>query len=121
MAGTVGYEFLGDACALFVDPTGEGALNALWERASGDGRPFGEWAEEAKLEQATDVFTPEIERLARIREEDPAQLARAVSSLPVYRTYVEPASGRVEPDDREALAGLPEQLRAALLLEAPAP
>ena len=121
VSGTVGYEFLNDACALFVDPAGEAALSALWERVSGDRRPFGEWAEEAKLEQATGVFTPEIERLARIRKDDPAQLARAVSTLPVYRTYVEPSSGRLEDADREALNGLPDELRAALLLEAPAP
>ena len=35
-AGTVGYEFLNDVCALFVDPAGEAALTALWERVSGD-------------------------------------------------------------------------------------
>ena len=39
-AGTVGYEFLNDVCALFVDPAGEAALTALWERVSGDRRAF---------------------------------------------------------------------------------
>jgi (1->4)-alpha-D-glucan 1-alpha-D-glucosylmutase len=121
VSGTVGYEFLNDACALFVDPAGEDALTALWERVSRDARPFGAWAAEAKLEQATGVFTPEIERLARIAGDDPAELAQAASMLPVYRTYVDPASGRVEPADREALAELPEPLRARLLLEADAP
>ncbi len=42
--GTVGYEFLNDACALFVDPAGEAALTRLWTELSGDARPFGEWA-----------------------------------------------------------------------------
>ena len=65
MSGTVGYEFLNDVCALFVDPAGEAPLTELWQRISGDSRAFGEVAHDAKLEQARGVFTPEIERLAR--------------------------------------------------------
>ena len=42
VCGTVGYEFLNDVCALFVDPAGEEALTALWESGSGDRRSFGE-------------------------------------------------------------------------------
>src|SRR5262249_11220882 len=42
VSGTVGYEFLNDACALFVDPAGEAPLTSLWERVSGDPRPFAE-------------------------------------------------------------------------------
>ena len=37
--GTVGYEFLNDVAALFVDPAGEPALTALWEELSGDVAP----------------------------------------------------------------------------------
>ena len=50
-----------------------------------------------------------------------AGLERALASLPVYRTYVEPWSGRVEDADREAVAeaGLPASLASMLLLEAP--
>ena len=48
---------------------------------------------------------------------DVPDLERALASLPVYRTYVEPWSGRVEDADREALAGLPDELRRVLLLE----
>ena len=33
--GTVGYEFLNDVAALFVDPAGEAPLTELWERAVG--------------------------------------------------------------------------------------
>ena len=39
----------------------------------------------------------------------------------MYRTYVEPGTGRVEEADRQALVLLPEELRRALLLEEPAP
>ena len=63
VSGTVGYEFLNDVCALFVDPAGEAPLTALWEQVSGDARPFGEVALEAKLEQVRGPFAQEVERL----------------------------------------------------------
>jgi (1->4)-alpha-D-glucan 1-alpha-D-glucosylmutase len=104
VSGTVGYEFLNDVCGLFVDPAGEAVLTELWNELSGDSRPFGAYALEAKLEQARGVFMPEVERLARegdgpLSPEDICTyphmpeapsveaLAWAVSSLPVYRTY----------------------------------
>jgi (1->4)-alpha-D-glucan 1-alpha-D-glucosylmutase len=121
VSGTVGYEFSGDVCGLFVDPTGEGALTELWNELSGDERPFGAYALEAKLEQARTTFTPELERLVRVASDpdpgpgpgpgsgsdpdpdactyphmphgriSPEALALALSALPVYRTY-EPLS-----------------------------
>ncbi len=124
VSGTVGYEFLNDVCGLFVDPSGEEVLTSLWESVSGDARPFGEVALEAKLEQASGVFAPEVARLARELERSPEpddQLARAVSSLPVYRTYVEAEAGRVEEADREAVAGLEEPVRSWLTLDEPCP
>jgi (1->4)-alpha-D-glucan 1-alpha-D-glucosylmutase len=140
VSGTVGYEFLNDVCALFVDPSGEEVLTALWSDVSGDPRGFGEVAFEAKLQQASGTFSPEVERLAgeldvngdslaHSDSESPftAELARAVSSLPVYRTYVDPAADRLqeadrlEEADREALAALDEPFRAWLSLEEPCP
>ena len=44
-------------------------------------------------------------------------LERALASLPVYRTYVEPWSGRVDDADRAALAALPDGFARVLLLE----
>ncbi len=132
VSGTVGYEFLNDVCALFVDPAGEAPLTALWEEVSGDGRPFGEVAFEAKLEQATGTFSREVERLAGElsgpndgespspeRANSPSftdDLARALSSLPIYRTYI--AGGRVDDADREAIAHLEPEFQR-LLLEGP--
>ena len=97
--GTVGYEFLVDVAALFVDPAGEAPLTALWQELSGDARRFGEWAAEAKLEQAEGPFAPEVERLRRLH--DRADLTRALSSLPVYRTYIR--DGEAAPEDLEVL------------------
>jgi (1->4)-alpha-D-glucan 1-alpha-D-glucosylmutase len=127
VSGTVGYEFLNDVCALFVDPTGEPELTALWERVSGDRRPFGEWAHEAKREQATGVFTPELERLARLLDPDESvwreRLVDAVSRLPVYRTYVDAAAGGVDEADRRVIeqSGMDPEIAARLLLEQESP
>ncbi len=109
--GTTGYEFLNDAQALFVDPAGEAVLTGL----AGEQRPWSEVAFEAKREQASTTFEPEVERLRRLL--DLPGLPEALASLPVYRTYVEPATGRVEDADRAAVASLPERLRRVLLLE----
>jgi (1->4)-alpha-D-glucan 1-alpha-D-glucosylmutase len=109
--GTTGYEVMNDVEALFVDPAGETVLTGL----AGEERPWSEIAFEAMLEQATTSFRPEVERLRRLL--DVPELERALASLPVYRTYVEPHTGRVEDADREALAGLPNELRRVLLLE----
>jgi (1->4)-alpha-D-glucan 1-alpha-D-glucosylmutase len=127
--GTVGYEFLNDLSALFIDPAGEEALTALWHEIATDSRPFKDWAYEAKLEQASGVFSQDIERLNRelkdgarhqLKDDD---LARALSSLPIYRTYVDPRAGKVADEDREAIreAEIPEPLASMLLLDEPAP
>jgi (1->4)-alpha-D-glucan 1-alpha-D-glucosylmutase len=117
--GTVGYEFLNDVAALFVDPAGEAALTDLWVQLAGDERPFGEVAFEAKLEQVRGPFSFEADRLRREAPSEVGGLERALASLPVYRTYVEPWSGRVEDADREAIraAGLPESLQRVLGLQ----
>lgn len=128
VSGTVGYEFLNDVTALFVDPAGEAPLTDLWHEISGDARPFATVAAEAESAQATTSFAPEVERLARVAAAegmndlaDVELLSRAVAALPVYRTYVEPWSGKVDEADRAAIAAadLPEHLARVLLLEEP--
>ena len=118
VSGTVGYEFLNDLAALFVDPAGEAPLTDLWVELSGDDRPFGEVAFEAKLEQVRGPFAAEVERLRREAPREVGGLERTLASLPVYRTYVEPWSGLVDEADRSAVraAGLPESLARVLLL-----
>ncbi len=122
ISGTVGYGFLNDVCAVFVDPGAEHALTSLWESVSGDERPFSAYAHEAKLEQVRGPFWQDVERLGRGGEWDNLEtLAHSLASLPIYRTYVEPWSGRVEEADRDALAEVDPEVRARLLLEAPGP
>ncbi len=146
VTGTVGYEFLNDVQALFVDPAGEATLTALHAELTGEGRPFHEIADEAKLEQATTTFTPEVERLERV--EAVPNLAESLASLPIYRTYVRPApeepeegvrtsprisrisanspEGEVADADREAIdvarrRGMPAEVADRLTLDAEAP
>ena len=115
--GTVGYEFLNDACAVFVDPCGEAVLASLCE----DTRPFAEIALEAQLEQATTTFAREVERLRSLCDLD--GIPDALAALPVYRTYVEPWSGAVSSEDRDAIseAGIEGELARALTLSGDAP
>jgi (1->4)-alpha-D-glucan 1-alpha-D-glucosylmutase len=121
VTGTVGYEFLNDAAALFVDPAGEGLLTELHAELTGERRPFAEIADEAKLEQATTTFTPEVERLRRI--EDVPDLEQSLASLPIYRTYVRE---KAAPEDREAIEiaverGMPKAVADRLLRKRKAP
>ncbi len=133
VSGTVGYEFLNDSCALFVDPAGERPLTALWERVSGDARPFGEVAHEAKLEQVRGPFAQDVDRLMRenfgdsaityVAESPKFDVEQALASLPVYRTYIDPVAGRVDDADRAAIetSGMDASVAAMLLLERDAP
>jgi len=112
--GTVGYEFLDDVAALFVDPTGKAPLTDLWAQLTGDARPFDAWAREAKLEQARTTFADDVNWLARLHPGAGA-LDAAVSALPVYRTYI---TGEPAPED---LAVLREAGIEDVLTEAPDP
>jgi (1->4)-alpha-D-glucan 1-alpha-D-glucosylmutase len=109
--GTVGYEFLNDVCALFVDPAGEAPLTRLWTELCGDARPFGDWAAEAKLEQARTTFAPDVDWLRRLWP-GVEGLEEALAALPVYRTYIR---GLPAPEDLRVLgaAGLIEWLAQA--------
>ena len=127
VSGTVGYEFLNDVCALFVDPATEPAFTTLWQELSGDRRSFAEIAAEAKLQQATGPFAPEVQRLARVTDVPGGAeaLARAVASFPIYRTYVEAEAGRRR--TRRTVTrwldadGVGADVAQMLLLERPAP
>ena len=125
VTGTVGYEFLNDVCALFVDPRAQQRFTTVWQELSGDDRDFAQVAAEAKLEQAQGPFAPDIERLAAAQPEVPGGiegLAGAVASFPVYRSYVEPEAGVVDEADRAAVhaAQMPAELAEMVLLERPA-
>ena len=118
--GTTGYEFANDVTALFVDPRGEEPLTQWYADLTGESRTFARISYEAKLEQARTDFRREFDRLESLLagvEIQRPQLEQSASSLGVYRTYVEPWSGRVEDADRVALGLVHRELRRILLLE----
>ena len=121
VAGTTGYEFLNDSTALFVNPEAEEPFTELYRELTGETRPFEEIAAESKLEQARTTFATEVEWLdARLDLAAPdADVAAALASFHIYRTYVDPDTGEVDELDRLAVqeARLPAELAAILLLE----
>ena len=119
--GTTGYEFANDSTALFVDPAAEEPLTALYAEVTGERRTFAEVAFEAKLEVAATLFEPELRRLHGELDVDSPNLALALASFHVYRTYVEPAAGIVADEDRAeiARAAIAESLARVLTLDDP--
>jgi (1->4)-alpha-D-glucan 1-alpha-D-glucosylmutase len=119
--GTTGYEFLNDLTALFVNPEAEQPFTELYGELTGEARSFEEIAAASKLEQARTTFATEVEWLdARLDLAAPdADVAAALASFHIYRTYVDPDTGEVDGLDRLAVqqARLPAELAAILLLE----
>jgi (1->4)-alpha-D-glucan 1-alpha-D-glucosylmutase len=113
--GTTGYEFANDVTALFVDPAAEEPMTEIYAELTGEWRSFREVADLSKFEQAATDFQREFAYLRRLY--DHPELERAAASLHVYRTYVEPWSGKVEQADRDALVRVADDLRRILLLE----
>ena len=103
VAGTVGYEFLERRQALFVDPAGERTLTELCSRCPAiDARSPRSRTRRSSSRRA-DLRARGRAAARGWRLELPAASSReALASLPVYRTYVEPWSGRVDDADRDA-------------------
>jgi (1->4)-alpha-D-glucan 1-alpha-D-glucosylmutase len=119
--GTTGYEFANDSTALFVDPRAEKAFTDLYGELTGERRVFAEVAFDAKLEVAATLFEPELRRLHEELDVDAPNLALALASFHVYRTYVEPQAGVVADEDRAeiARAAIAESVARILTLDEP--
>jgi (1->4)-alpha-D-glucan 1-alpha-D-glucosylmutase len=115
VAGTTGYEFISDATALFVNPAGHDALDAL----AGHDEDFAQMAAAAKAEQVATTFQPEVRRLRQIA--DVPDLQRGLAMMPVYRTYLDPPARSISEHDRRALDRLPVDLVDALVGRSPVP
>jgi (1->4)-alpha-D-glucan 1-alpha-D-glucosylmutase len=118
--GTTGYEFANDVTALFVDARAEASLTRWYTELTGETRSFEQIAREAKLEQVRADFQREFDKLSALLGDVDVQrhqLEQSAAALPIYRTYVEPWSGRVDDADRVALALIHRELRQILLLE----
>jgi (1->4)-alpha-D-glucan 1-alpha-D-glucosylmutase len=133
-AGSTGYDALGMAGGLFLDPAGAAPLTAAYTAFTGDKRDFAEVAETAKRETARGALAAEVRRLARTAagSGDPALagldhgdlvtvLTELLAAFPVYRAYVVPgepppatSAGYVAAAAARAAARLPARLRPAL-------
>ncbi len=133
-AGTTGYDALGMADGLFLDPAGAAPLTAGYAKFTGDTKGFAEVAVAAKREAATGGLAAEVRRLARLlaRTEDRALrgladgdlgtvLTELLTAFGAYRAYVVPgepppaASVAVVTAAAAAAAGrLPARLHPAL-------
>ena len=133
-AGTTGYDALGVAGGLFLDPAGAEPLTVAYQRLTTGPGEFAGVAREAKREEATQALAAEVSRLARLAgqaghpdldrvsvSDRAAVLVELVTAMPVYRAYVVPG----EPAPAESaviVAGaagaarvrLPERLHPAL-------
>ncbi|WP_442878154.1 malto-oligosyltrehalose synthase [Brachybacterium sp. J144] len=104
-AGTTGYDALWRVGGLFHDPHGAPALTHLWQRRTGDLRPFEEVAREATDLVITTSLWAEIERLTslihricqediRLRDTTRRHIQRVVIALlgamDRYRAYIVP-------------------------------
>ena len=121
-AGTTGYDALWRVGGLFHDPYGAIGLTHLWQRRTGDLRPFAEVATESTDQIISTSLWAEIERLTallhricqediRLRDITRRNLQRALvallGSMDRYRAYIvpgEPAPGAEREVIEEAAA-----------------
>ena len=116
--GTVGYEFLNDVAGAVRRPGGRGAADRRCGsrcRATTGRSPSCAVRGQARA-GARRRSRPRSSGCARRAARGRRRWSARSPSLPVYRTYVEPWSGRVEAADREAIAeaGLPASLARVL-------
>ena len=101
--GTTGYDFLASVTGLWIDPRAEAPLTQLYQRFTGDRRPFEDHLQDAKryilaysLGSEVNMLARALERIAsknrKWRDFTLVSLTRAltemISALGVYRTYV---------------------------------
>ena len=118
--GTTGYEFLNLVTRLFVSPSGEAPLTALYAEFTGEPTDYHAVVHARKLfvlrevlgsdvNRLTDLLLDICERHLRYRDYSRHQLTDAVRELiaawPVYRTYVRPSTGDVDALDRRIVRG----------------
>jgi (1->4)-alpha-D-glucan 1-alpha-D-glucosylmutase len=104
VAGTTGYDFAADVCALFIPPEAEEPLTALQRELGGGHRPFADVSSEARAQVLDELLQSDLNRLTatlvelRERHDDISDFSRhelralvraLAASFPVYRTYLE--------------------------------
>jgi (1->4)-alpha-D-glucan 1-alpha-D-glucosylmutase len=115
IAGTTGYDFLNRVGGLFVDPDGEAPLTDFYREFTGETREYPGLVRDKKILvlsemlgsdviRLTDLLLHICERHRRHRDYSRHQLAEAlrefIAWFPVYRTYIQPYSGKLSESDR---------------------
>jgi (1->4)-alpha-D-glucan 1-alpha-D-glucosylmutase len=115
VAGTTGYDFLNRIGGVFVDPAGEQRLTQGYARFTQQPGDYDDVVATTKrlavrqvlaadLNRLTDLLVRVCEGQRRYRDYTRAELrdtlAEVLTSYPVYRTYVDAATGTVSEDDR---------------------
>ena len=133
--GTVGYDFLDEVNALFVNPQGRADFDRLYTRFTGQDQTFPDMTYDTRYLIMRVALTSEVNVLANVLNtvsehnrrtrdftlNDLRNALRAViACFPVYRTYADPHGGPLQPADkaaielavREAIRRNPEQERS---------
>ncbi len=115
--GTTGYDFLDDVEDAFVEARGFASIEAWYRRMRRlpIDYQFADCAHTAKLAVLDDALQPDLDRLVMLLRPIVAEhhdwadsrlrdgLAHFIAALPVYRTYVDAATGTVADSDRGAV------------------
>jgi len=112
--GTTGYDFLNLVGGLFVDGRAEKEMTSLYEEVIGAPEDPDDLVREAKQQVMSEMLAADIERLThllvKVCERHPQHrdytrgelrdaLRELIAGLDVYRTYVDPDTGTVRPED----------------------
>lgn len=120
VAGTTGYDFLNRLNGLFIAPEAERRLSEFYAEFTGEQTSFDAIARDKKLLVMGELLGSDINRLtARLlnicehhrhhrdhtRHELQEALKTLIACLPVYRTFVQAETGRLDPEDERTIAG----------------
>jgi (1->4)-alpha-D-glucan 1-alpha-D-glucosylmutase len=114
VAGTTGYDFLNVVTALLVDSEGEQPLTDFFTRFTGVTADYRAMVRDKKHLVLKELFGSDLARLTSLlvsicerrkryrdytRRELSSMLREVIACFPVYRTYIEAASGRISERD----------------------
>ncbi|GIJ51572.1 malto-oligosyltrehalose synthase [Virgisporangium aliadipatigenens] len=93
VAGTTGYDALGEACGLFVDPSAEAAFTSIAGPVDWPGL-----VHDAKFAAATELLAAELSRLVALSPVpvERAAVAETAAAFGVYRSYLPVGFGHLE-------------------------
>jgi (1->4)-alpha-D-glucan 1-alpha-D-glucosylmutase len=118
IAGTTGYDFLNLVGGLFVDGRNEAEMSRIYAAFTGSTEDLATVTREAKRLVLRDVLGSELNRLTALlleiceshrrardytRHECHEVLREVAVAFPIYRTYVRPEAGEVDPADEAAI------------------